>query len=212
MAAGTVELTTEPADALPPGPYRVEALIEAEDDTISDLTATDEHTLLRNGKPFVATGTSYMATDVHRRFLLEPNPIVWDGDFAAMRRAGINMIRTDIWTGWKKYMPEVGAANEAALWALDAFFLAATRRDIPVIFTFRAFLPEMWSGNKPLPRSARGRSAEDLPGPHCAALLRDGRSNLGSHQRAVVLFTLPAVVNAAQLRRARGARLARTAA
>jgi hypothetical protein len=90
-----------------------------------------------------------MASDVHRRFLLEPNPDVWDRDFAAMRRAGINMIRTGIWTGWMLYMPEVGAFDEATLRALDAFLLTARRYDIPVIFTFFAFLPETWGGANP---------------------------------------------------------------
>ncbi len=110
---------------------------------------TDGHQLRRDGQPYVVTGTSYMASDVHRRFLLEPNPRTWDLDFAEMRRAGINMIRTGIWTGWKRYMPEPGKLDEAALRALDAFLLTARKHDIPVIFTFFAFLPESWGGANP---------------------------------------------------------------
>jgi hypothetical protein len=90
-----------------------------------------------------------MATDVHRRFLLEPNPLVWDRDFAAMRRAGVNMIRTGIWTGWRRHMPGPGSANEAALRALDAFLLSARRHEMPVIFTFFAFVPDSWGGDNP---------------------------------------------------------------
>ena len=56
-----------------------------------------------------------MASDVHRRFLLEPNPSVWNRDFAQMKAAGVNLVRTGIWTGWKRYMPEVGRLDESAL-------------------------------------------------------------------------------------------------
>jgi len=168
VAAGTVTLKTAPAVVLPPGLYRVEATLVSDDETLSRLRATsgfwifdrellasgrpfttNAHTLLRDGEPYVVTGTSYMASDVHRKFLFEPNPYVWDCDFAAMKRAGVNMIRTGIWTGWKNYMLDVGAPNEAALRALDAFLLTARRYDIPVIFTFFAFLPEMWGGANP---------------------------------------------------------------
>jgi hypothetical protein len=161
-------LETEADATLPPGLYRVEARLESDDPAIDGLNATsgfwrydpellaagspfttDAYTLLRNGQPYVVTGTSYMATDVHRRFLLEPNPHVWDRDFAAMRRAGINMIRTGIWTGWYNYMSENGELNESALRGLDAFLLTARRHDIPVIFTFFAFIPEDWGGANP---------------------------------------------------------------
>lgn len=103
----------------------------------------------RDGRPFPVVGTTYMASDVHRQFLLEPNPFLWNRDFAAMRTAGVNLVRTGIWTGWKVYMPDVGRMNEAALRALDVFLLTARRHDIPVIFTLFAFLPEAWGGENP---------------------------------------------------------------
>lgn len=106
----------------------------------------DNHFFYRDGRVFPVTGTTYMASDVHRRFLWEPNPFVWDRDFRAMKEAGVNMIRTGIWTGWKKYMPEPGKVNEGVLRAFDAFLLTAHKYDIPVIFTFFAFLPETWGG------------------------------------------------------------------
>jgi hypothetical protein len=106
----------------------------------------DNHFFHRDGKVFPVTGTTYMASDVHRRFLFDPNPLVWDRDFAQMKQAGVNMIRTGIWTGWKRYMPEVGKVNEVTLRAFDAFLLTAHKYDIPVIFTFFAFLPETWGG------------------------------------------------------------------
>ncbi|UCF20940.1 MAG: cellulase family glycosylhydrolase [Gemmatimonadota bacterium] len=167
-ASGSIALEPEPGAVLPPGLYRAEATLDSVDSPERTVTATtafwvfdrdllrggkpfttDAHSLLREGKPYIVTGTSYMASDVHRRFLLEPNPHVWDRDFAAMRRAGINMIRTGIWTGWKRYMPQVGNFEESALRALDAFLLTARRHDIPVIFTFFAFIPESWGGANP---------------------------------------------------------------
>ena len=39
--------------------------------------------LRRDGRPFPVVGTTYMASDVHRKFLFEPNPHVWDRDFPA---------------------------------------------------------------------------------------------------------------------------------
>ena len=108
--------------------------------------AVDEHFFYRDGKVFPVTGTTYMSSEVHRRFLFEPNPAVWDRDFRRMKEAGVNMVRTGIWTGWKRYMPEPGKVDEGVLRAFDAYLLTAHKYDIPVIFTFFAFLPETWGG------------------------------------------------------------------
>jgi hypothetical protein len=168
VATATYDLQTRSGNPLNAGLYRVEVRLESDEPGESGTHATtgfwihdaallasggrftaSRHTLLRDGQPFVVTGTSYMATDVHRRFLLEPNPHVFDQDFAAMKRAGVNMIRTGIWTGWRNYMTPDGTPNEVALRALDAFLLSSRKHDIPVIFTFFAFLPEMWGGENP---------------------------------------------------------------
>jgi hypothetical protein len=119
----------------------------------------DSNYILRDGKPYPVTGTTYMISDVHRKFLLEPNPFLWDRDFAEMKQAGINMVRTGIWTGWKNMMLDVGAPNEVALRALDAFVLTARKYDIPLIFTLFAFVPEQWGGENPYldPRSANAQ-------------------------------------------------------
>lgn len=111
----------------------------------SPFTA-DRHFLYRNNQPFPVAGTTYMSSDVARRFLLEPNPAVWDKDFAEMKLAGVNMIRTGIWTAWKLYFDEKGEVKEEVLRAFEAFILTAKKYDIPVIFTFFAFMPEMFGG------------------------------------------------------------------
>ena len=135
----------------------------------------DGAALLRGDVPFMAAGTSYMAGDVQRNFLFEPNPAVWREDFRRMRETGINIVRTGIWYGWKRIMLEPGHIDEAALRAMDAFLLAAIEQDIPVIFSFFAFLPEAWGGDNPYldPRAmdaqkvfvgAFARRYRDVPG------------------------------------------------
>jgi len=115
----------------------------------------------RNGHPFPVVGTTYMASDVHRQFLLEPNPVLWNRDFAAMSAAGVNLVRTGLWTGWKTYMPDVGRMDETALRSLDVFLLTARQHDIPIIFNLFAFLPEAWGGENPYldPRSVTAQQA-----------------------------------------------------
>jgi len=160
-----------PGPPLAPGFYRVEAslgTLRAETGFLvtagpgapggTPLTCNRDY-FLRYGKPFVVTGTTYMASDAQRKFLLEPNPAVWDRDFAEMRRADVNVIRTGIWTGWKQIMPEIGRVQEGCLRALDAFLTIAHRHEIAVIFNLFAFLPEAWGGRNPYldPRSVRAQ-------------------------------------------------------
>lgn len=154
-------------EKLKPGFYRVEATLLNNDrpsgakatsgfwmfdrnllESGPDLAVNDAY-FIRDGKPFPVTGTTYMSSETHRQFLLEPTPAAWDRDFALMKKTGINMIRSGIWTGWKKYMGADGHIDEGCLRALDAFLLTACRYDIPVIFTFFAFLPETWGGENP---------------------------------------------------------------
>jgi hypothetical protein len=103
----------------------------------------------RDGQPYPVMGTTYMAGDTHRKFLFEPNPAVWDRDFAAMKAAGVNMVRTGLWTAWKRAMLDPGAVDEGVLRAFTAFLLTARTYDIPVIFNFFAFTPEEWGGGNP---------------------------------------------------------------
>jgi Cellulase (glycosyl hydrolase family 5) len=159
--------TFQPGEPLAPGLYRVEASLDSvsafgaaselkytmgfwvsQDSSLAGGKpfTTDKHFLYRDGAAYPVTGTTYMASDVHRKFLFEPNPHLWDQDFRAMKAAGVNMVRTGLWTGWKNLVLDGGTLNESALRALDAFLLTARRYDIPVIFTFFAFLPETWGG------------------------------------------------------------------
>ena len=105
--------------------------------------------LERGGKPFPVIGTTYMAGDTHRRFLLEPNPAVWERDFAAMANAGVNLVRTGIWTRWHDHCAAGPLPREEVLRALEVFVLTARAHEIPVIFTFFAFVPETWGATNP---------------------------------------------------------------
>jgi hypothetical protein len=122
------------------------------------LTASRDW-LRRGGRVFPVVGTTYMASDVHRKFLFEPNPAVWDADFREMARRGVNFVRTGLWTAWSRAMLNPGAVDEAALRALDAFVLTAARHDIVVCFTFFAFLPPAYGGGNPYldPRALDGQ-------------------------------------------------------
>lgn len=180
LMTGEARLPAADGNKLPPGFYRVMGRLTPDSNARSLFptsyetgfwiydesllaggkpVSSDSHWLLREGKPFPVTGTTYMTSDVHRKFLFEPNPALWDSDFAAMKAAGVNMVRTGIWTAWRNYMPDVGRMNETTLRSLDAFLLTARKYDIPVIFTFFAFLPEMWGGENPYldPRSVQAQ-------------------------------------------------------
>ncbi|MBI1807142.1 MAG: cellulase family glycosylhydrolase [Ignavibacteria bacterium] len=168
VVTGYADLTSRKKEPLSPGLYQIKVTLKLKS-LSSDATYTikqftgfwvfdkkllsggkplkvDKNYFYRDGRPYPVTGTTYMTSDVHRKFLFEPNPYLWNNDFSEMKQMGINMVRTGIWTGWKNYMLDVGAPNEVALRALDAFVLTARKYDIPLIFTFFTFLPETWGG------------------------------------------------------------------
>ncbi len=108
---------------------------------------------------FPIVGTTYMDSQVQRKFLLLPNPARWDDDFAEMKAAGMNLLRTGIWTGWDEMMPVAGVMSETMLRALDAFVMTACAHNIQVIFTFFAFYPPLFDGENPWhdPRSLQAQ-------------------------------------------------------
>ena len=115
--------------------------------------------LRKDGAVFPIVGTTYMASDVHRKFLFEPNPHVWDRDFAEMARLGVNFVRTGLWTAWDRVMLDPGAIDEGVLSALDAYVLTAAKHGIAVCFNFFAFLPPAFTGENPYldPRALEGQ-------------------------------------------------------
>ena len=74
-----------------------------------------------DGKPLPVVGTTYMSSDVSRMYLMLPNAYVWDHDMAQIRAAGLNMIRTGLWTAWKPELAANGQMSEDALRTVEAF-------------------------------------------------------------------------------------------
>jgi hypothetical protein len=117
--------------------------------------------LRRDGRVRPVIGTTYMPSDVHRKFLFEPNPHLWDRDFAEMARRGINLVRTGLWTAWSRAMLDPGALDESVSAALEAYVASAARHGIHVCFTFFAFQPPAFGGANPFldPRALEGQRA-----------------------------------------------------
>ena len=113
------------------------------------MVTLDKDFFVIDGKPLPIVGTTYMASDVQRQYLMQPNPFVWDRDFAQMHDNGINMVRTGLWTAWDQVMKEPGVMQDSALRNLEAFLLTARRYNIPVQFTFFAFIPDNFGGANP---------------------------------------------------------------
>lgn len=105
--------------------------------------------LIKDGKVFPIIGTSYMAGNAARKFLLEPNPYLWERDFARMQELGVNFVRTGLWTGWREAMLDPGWMSEHFLRSLDAFLLTAASHHIVVCFNLFAFLPPANGGVNP---------------------------------------------------------------
>ncbi|UWZ85825.1 cellulase family glycosylhydrolase [Occallatibacter riparius] len=96
-----------------------------------------------DGKPLPVVGTTYMASDVHRWFLYEPNPSAWDKDMGSIRAAGLNMLRTGIWTSWDLLLNPDKSASEHTLRSIEAFLMTARKYGLPVQFNLFAFAPDL---------------------------------------------------------------------
>ncbi|HEX4065089.1 MAG TPA: hypothetical protein VHZ09_03620 [Acidobacteriaceae bacterium] len=99
-----------------------------------------------NGKPLPVVGTTYMSRDVSRMYLMQPNAYLWEQDLAQIRAAGLNMIRTGLWTAWKPELAANGQMSEDALRTVEAFFMCARHAGLPVQFNLFAFYPDEFGG------------------------------------------------------------------
>ena len=113
----------------------------------------------KNGHPLPIVGMTYMTSDVARKYLFMPNASVWDKDMAQMSKAGINLIRSGIWTSYRNIMYIDGHPYEEVLRAIDAFVLTAKKNNLELTFNFFAFTPEAWEGVNPYldPRSVEAQ-------------------------------------------------------
>ena len=121
----------------------------------------DRYTLRKGGKPFPVVGTTVMSATVHRKFLFEPNAASWDDTFRELAAIDVNLVRTGMWSAFRKLQLDPNALDEGCVRALEAFYLSARRHDVAVLFTLFAFLPETWGGKNPYldPRAIEGQRA-----------------------------------------------------
>lgn len=87
-----------------------------------------------------------MSGDVSRMYLMLPNAYLWDHDMAQIRAAGLNMIRTGLWTAWKPEFAPNGEMSEDALRTVEAFLMCARHNGLPVQFNLFAFYPNEFGG------------------------------------------------------------------
>ena len=102
-----------------------------------------------DGKPLPVVGTTYMAGDVDRAYLWEPNPYIWDQDMKQMHEAGINMLRSGIWSGWGVITNPEKSMSEEALRSVEAFLMTARKYGLPVQFNLFAFNPDLTGSGHP---------------------------------------------------------------
>lgn len=112
----------------------------------ADTVTCGKDYFLKNGQPMPVVGMTYMQSDLHRKFLFMPNPYRWNEDFVEMKRAGINMIRTGVWTAYRQIMFIDGKPDESVMRAFQAMVHTACKHDIPLVFCLFAFTPEQWEG------------------------------------------------------------------
>ncbi|QJD86389.1 beta-galactosidase [Cohnella herbarum] len=124
-----------------------------------ELLTCDRDYFRKSGRPLPLVGMTYMTSDVARNFIFLPNVAVWDRDMAAMKNAGINYIRTGIWTGYRNIMLLDGHPSEEILRAIDAFVMTAKKHELELTICFFSFAPELWEGLNPYldPRSVEAQ-------------------------------------------------------
>ena len=110
------------------------------------LTVSNDYFEL-NGQPLPVVGTTYMSEDVARLYLMLPNAYVWDHDMAQIHAAGLNMIRTGLWTALQEELAPNGQMSEAALRTVEAFLMCARHNDLPVQFNLFAHPSEFAGEN-----------------------------------------------------------------
>lgn len=161
LAPGLYHVEISLPDA-PSAPSRTTAGFWVRDDELlrsGPKVTVSRDWLRKDGAVFPIIGTTYMASDVQRKFLIEPNPHVWDRDFAQMAKLGIGFVRTGTWTGHTRSMLGTGGLDEAFVRSLEAYVQTAAKHGIVVNYTFYAFLPLAHGADNPYldPRALDGQ-------------------------------------------------------
>jgi hypothetical protein len=137
-------------DAAPCGIYRTGFWVRDEAALLAGPRVTVDHDYFQlNGRQLPVVGTTYMDSKSQRLFLRYPNPYVWDQDMQQISAAGLNMLRTGLWTDWDTATGSTGIATEHTLRTLEAFLMTAEKHNLPVQFNLFAFMPEVFGGGNP---------------------------------------------------------------
>jgi hypothetical protein len=123
---------------------RDEAYLDA-----GQLVTVDGDLFQLQGRKLPVVGTTYMDSKAQRLFLRYPNPYVWDQDMRQITNAGMNMLRTGLWTDWDVATGGTSTANEHTLRTIEAFLMTARKYNLPVQFNLFAFMPEVFGGGNP---------------------------------------------------------------
>ncbi len=103
---------------------------------------------LRNGQPWPMHGTTYVVSGLYRDCFQRVNAAQCDKEMSHLKSAGINVLRTGIWTGYEEVFNEDGTFKETSLRSLDAYFLTAAKYDLPVHLVFAAFVMNHWDRSR----------------------------------------------------------------
>jgi hypothetical protein len=107
----------------------------------------DQNYFRIDGKPIEVVGTTYMASDAQRLYFRYPNPYVWNRDMQQIADAGLNMLRTGLWTDWDLVTGNSTTITERASRTIEAYLMTARSHGLPVQFTLFSFEPEVFGGS-----------------------------------------------------------------
>jgi hypothetical protein len=146
----------------PCGVYRTAFWVRDEAYLLSGpAVSVDKNYFRIDGKPIEVVGTTYMASDAQRLYFRYPNPYVWDEDMKQIADAGMNMLRTGLWTDYDQVTGNTGIATERTRRTIEAFLMTARKHKLPVQFNLFAFMPEVFGGINPYldPEAVRRESS-----------------------------------------------------
>lgn len=103
---------------------------------------------LRKGAPWPMHGTTYIVSGRYRDCFSNHNVHTCRREMAELRSAGVNCLRTGVWTGYEQVFNADGTFQERSLRALDSYFLTAAEFDLPVHFVFAAFVMNHWDRSR----------------------------------------------------------------
>ncbi len=98
-----------------------------------------------DGRPFPMTGSTFMVPDNYRDCFSDLNVAAARQEMARLRRMGVNILRSGVWTSYGLIYAREGGFREKALRSMDAYFLCAAEAGLAVQFVPSAFVMNCWN-------------------------------------------------------------------